>query len=58
MLFGKEFTLVPDNIECNVPLVTLYDGKCNMNDVIRKAIIEKTNFNKVLPCFILFKSIV
>lgn len=54
MLFGKEFTLVPDNIECNVPLVTLYDGKCNMNDVIRKAIIEKTNFNKVLQCFTLY----
>jgi len=48
ILFGKEFTLVPDNIECDVPLVTLYDGKCNMNDLIRKAIIEKTSFNKVL----------
>ncbi|CAI6350990.1 unnamed protein product [Macrosiphum euphorbiae] len=47
MLFGKEFTLVPDNIECDIPLVTLYDGKCNMNDVIRKAITEKTNFNKI-----------
>lgn len=47
ILFGKEFTLVPDNIECDVPLVTLYDGKCNMNDLIRKAIIEKTSFNKI-----------
>ncbi|XP_025200911.1 tudor domain-containing protein 7-like [Melanaphis sacchari] len=47
MLFGKEFTLVPDNIENDVPLVTLYDGKCNMNNVIREAIIEKTNFNKI-----------
>lgn len=47
MLFGKEFTLVPDDIECNVPLVTLYDGKTNMNNVIRKAITEKTNFNEV-----------
>jgi len=54
MLFGKEFTLVPDNIECDIPLVTLYDGKCNMNDVIRKAIIEKTNFYKVLQHFTLY----
>jgi len=54
MLFGKEFTLVPDNIECDIPLVTLYDGKCNVNDVIRKAIIEQTNFNKVLQHFTLY----
>lgn len=47
MLFGKEFTLIPDNIEYDVPLVTLYDGKCNLNNVIRKAIIEKTNFNEI-----------
>ncbi|XP_022175197.1 uncharacterized protein LOC111037126 isoform X2 [Myzus persicae] len=47
MLFGKEFTLVPDDIECDVPLVTLYDGKSNMNDLIRKAITEKTNFDKI-----------
>lgn len=47
MLFGKEFTLVPDDIECDVPLVTLYDGKTNINDMIRKAISEGTNFNKV-----------
>lgn len=47
MLFGKEFTLVPDDIEFDVPLVTLYDGKININDVVRKAIIEATNFNKV-----------
>lgn len=51
MLFGKEFTLVPDDIECDVPLVTLYDGKSNMNDLIRKAITEKTNFDKVLQHF-------
>lgn len=51
MLFGKEFTLLPDNIDCEVPLVTLYDGKCNMNNMILEAIVEKTNFNKVLQHF-------
>lgn len=51
MLFGKEFTLVPDNIDCDVPLVTLYDGKCNMNNMIKEIMIEKTHFNKVLQHF-------
>lgn len=48
MLFNKEFTVIPDNIEGDVSLVTLYDGTCNINSMILDAIIEHTNFNKVL----------
>lgn len=47
ILFGKEFTVKPDNIEGDVPLVTLYDGTCNINSMIVNSIIEKTNFNQV-----------
>jgi len=47
MLFNKEFTAVPDNIEDDVPFVTLYNGKCNVNSMIMDAILEKTNFKKV-----------
>lgn len=48
MLFGKEFTVVPDNIDDDVPMITLYNGKFNINTLIMDAIIEKTNFNKVI----------
>lgn len=51
LLFGKEFTVVPDNIEGDVPSVTLYNGKCNMNVLIMDAIIKETNFNKVIKHF-------
>lgn len=51
MLIGKEFTVIPDNIEGDVPLVTLYNGKFNMNILIMEAIIEKTNFLQVLSLF-------
>jgi hypothetical protein len=51
MLIGKEFTVVPDNIENDVQLVTLYSGKCNMNTKILEAIVQETNFNKVIKHF-------
>lgn len=47
MLFSKEFTVVPDNIDSDVQLVTLYNGKCNMNSLVMEAIVEETSFNKV-----------
>lgn len=48
MLFGKEFTAVPDNIEGDTSMITLYDGKCNVNAIVMKTIVEKTNFDKVI----------
>lgn len=47
MLFSKEFTVVPDNIDSDIQLVTLYNGKCNINNLITESIIEETSFNKV-----------
>lgn len=52
MLYNKEFTVVPDNIDNEVPLVTLYSGKFNVNSMIMDAILEKTEFKKVLQYFI------
>lgn len=47
MLFNKEFTVVPDNIDGDIPLVTLYNGKCNINNLIMDAMVEESSFNKV-----------
>lgn len=47
ILFSKEFTVVPDNIDSDIPLVTLYNGKCNMNNLIMETVIEETSFKKV-----------
>lgn len=48
ILFGKQFTVIPDNIESDVPLVTLYSGKRNINASIMEAIVEKTKFYEVI----------
>lgn len=47
MLFGKEFTLIPDSIDGDVPLVTLYKENTNMNAVIKETIVQRTSFNRV-----------
>jgi len=52
LLFDKEFIVVPDNIDEDIPFVTLYNGKCNVNSMIMDAFLEKTNFKKVLQQFI------
>lgn len=48
MLFGKEFIAVPDSIDCDIPIVTLYNENKNMNNILKEAIIQKTNFYQVL----------
>lgn len=48
LLFGKEFTVAPDNIDCDVPLVTLYNGECNVNTMVLESIVENANFSKVV----------
>lgn len=47
ILFGKDFTVVPDNIDGEIPEVTLYNGISNVNSMLMESIIKKTNVNQV-----------
>lgn len=45
---NEEFIVVPDTIDGDIPLVSLFNGNNNMNEQIMKTILEKTNFHQVL----------
>ncbi|XP_050537895.1 uncharacterized protein LOC126903619 isoform X2 [Daktulosphaira vitifoliae] len=50
-LFGNEFTAKPDNIESEIPTITLYNGKINVNSMLMNDIIQLNVINELdSPC--------
>ncbi|XP_050422337.1 uncharacterized protein LOC126834455 [Adelges cooleyi] len=47
MLLGREFIAKPDNIESDIQMITLYNGKTNINNNIMEVFVNKCIFNKI-----------